>query len=331
MRALVTGATGFVGGHLVERLLDEGMAVTCLVRETSDTSVLAGLDVELRTAALNDRESLGEAVGGFDYVFHSAGLTRARKREPYFAVNAEGTAWLADAALAGGSPPRRFVYVSSLAAAGPAPSPSPLTEQDEPRPRDHYGASKLAGEREALARGEKMPVTIVRPPAVYGPRDTNFLPLFRSALRLGRVPIVGSPAKKLAFVYVTDLVEGILRAARRDEAIGRTYFVASGVHKMSEVAAAVCAALDMPARTLRLPKIAALIAGEIGQIKWALTGKPQIVSRRKVRDMLQPYWTCSWVRAREQLGYREAVSLQEGMKRTVRWYRDNGWLPESRE
>jgi nucleoside-diphosphate-sugar epimerase len=326
LRALVTGATGFVGGHLVERLLDAGMAVTCLVRETSDTSALAGLDVELRTAALDDASSLGRAVGGFDYVFHSAGLTRARTREPYFAVNAEGTARLADAVLAAGELPRRFVYVSSLAAAGPAPSAEPLTEDDEPRPRDHYGASKLAGEREALARADRMPVTIVRPPAVYGPRDTNFLPLFRSAMKLGRVPIVGRPSKQLAMVYVTDLAEGILRAAEAPQAAGRTYYVASGVHTMAEIVDAVCGALDMPSRRLRLPTLAALIAGEIGQLKWALTGKAQIVSRRKVRDMLQPFWICSWDRAREELGYREAVTLPEGMNQTVEWYFDQGWL-----
>jgi len=326
VRALVTGATGFVGGHLVERLLGEGMSVTCLVRETSDTSVLAGLGVELRTAALDDADSLREAVGGFDYVFHSAGLTRARKRAPYFAVNAGGTARLADAVLAAGEPPRRFVYVSSLAAAGPAPSAAPLTEEDEPRPRDHYGASKLAGERETLARADRMPVTIVRPPAVYGPRDTNFLPLFRTALKLGRVPVVGRPTKQVAFVYVTDLAEGILRAAQREEAAGRTYFIGSGVHTMTEVAEAVCGALEMPTKRLRLPTLAARIAGEVGQLKWALTGKPQIVSRRKVRDMLQPYWTCSWARAREELGYQQAVTLKEGMKRTARWYFDNRWL-----
>ena len=315
-----------MGSHLVERLLDAGLDVACLMRPTSDRTVLEGLDVEHRIADLADEEALRQAMRGVDYIFHAAGLTRARTPQEYLAVNADGTRRLIQAVLAENVAPQRFVYVSSLAAVGPAQSPEPPDETTEPHPIDGYGASKLAGERVVLAHADRLPVTIVRPPAVYGPRDKNFLPLLRSTLRLGRVPMTGKPSKQAAFVYVTDLTEGIRLAAVAPNAVGRTYFIASGNHAMSEVVQAVCAALDMPPRRLRLPSILARLAGEIGQLKWAITGKPQIVSRRKVRDMLQPRWTCCWNRARQELGYRQAVDLKEGMRRTAKWYIQQGWL-----
>ena len=326
MKALVTGATGFVGSHLVERLIGEGRQVVCLTRATSDPVWLDGLDVERRVAELDQIDALRRAVRGVDYVFHTAGLTRARSPREYLAVNAEGTHHLLQAVLAEGLSLRRFVYVSSLAAVGPAPSSKPPDEAAEPHPIDGYGASKLAGERAVLAHADRLPVTIVRPPAVYGPRDKNFLPLFRSAVRLGRVPVIGEPSKQAAFVYVTDLAEGIRLAAEASEGIGRTYFIAGGNHAMSQVVEAVCSALGMPARRLTVPSLLARLAGEIGQLRWAITGRPTIISRRKVRDMLQPRWTCSWARARRELGYRETVSLEEGMRRTVEWYIQQGWL-----
>jgi nucleoside-diphosphate-sugar epimerase len=330
LKALVTGATGFVGSHLVERLLGAGLEVACLMRPTSDPAALEGLDVERRIAALEDSGSLARAVRGVDYVFHAAGLTRARTLAEYLAVNAEGTRRLLEALLAAGAAPRRFVYVSSLAAAGPARSPEPPDESAEPNPADDYGASKLAGERIVLEHAGRLPVTVVRPPAVYGPRDTNFLPLFRLAMRLGRVPVVGKPSKQAAFVYAADLAEGLRLAAQTPEAVGRTYFIAGGIHNMSEVVQAVCLALNMPPRQLRVPTLLARLIGEIGQIKWAVTGRPQILSRRKIRDMLHPWWTCSWTRARRELGYREAVTLQEGMRLTAQWYIQHGWLKAGR-
>jgi len=330
VKALVTGATGFVGSHLVERLIGEDWQVVCLARATSDPVWLEGLSVERRIAGLDDGDALRRAVRGVDYVFHAAGMTRARSDAEYLAVNAEGTRRLVEAVLAEGLALRRFVYVSSLAAVGPAPSSEPPDEAAEPHPIDGYGASKLAGERAVMACADRLPVTIVRPPAVYGPRDRNFLPLFRSAVRLKRVPIIGKGSKQAAFVYVTDLAEGIRLAAEAPAGVGRTYFIAGGNHTMGQVVAAVCSALGMPPRRLAIPPLLARLAGEIGQLQWAITGRPRIVSRRKVRDMLQPRWTCSWARARRELGYREAVGLEEGMRRTVEWYVRQGWLAGKR-
>ncbi len=326
MKALVTGATGFVGSHLVQRLGQDDIDVVCLVRRTSDRVWIRNLPVTTHVAALDEPDELAAATDGVDVVFHVAGLTRARTRKAYLAVNADGTRRLIEAIKASGQTLSRFVYVSSLAAAGPAPGPEPLDETDEPAPIDAYGESKLAAERIVQAAAEDLPITIVRPPAVYGPRDTNFLPLFRTARKLRTVPLIGKKTNRISFVYATDLADGIVLAGTDAAGEGQTYFIASGTHTQSDLADAVAGALGVSLRRLRVPSILARLAGEFGQLKWALTGKPQILSRRKINDALQPRWTCCWDKARKELGYRERTDLADGMKQTAEWYIQQGWI-----
>lgn len=326
MRALVTGGTGFIGSHLVERLLAGGLKVVCLVRPTSDTRWIGHLRVELRVGSLAEPQALRAAMAGVEYVFHVAGVTRARTRRQYMAANAEGTRRLVDAAIGPGTAVRRLVYVSSLAAVGPTPGTTPLDETAEPHPIDAYGASKLAGERAVLAAADRVPVTIVRPPGVYGPRDRNFLPLFRQARRFRLAPVVGSPRNEATLAHVSDLAEGIYLAARAPVAAGRTYFIASGVHSFADMLDALAFGLGLRLRRVRVPGPLAVLAGELGELKWLLTGRSQILCRRKVRDLLQPRWTCSWQRARDELGYRPRVALPDGMRQTAEWYTRHGWL-----
>lgn len=326
MKAVVTGATGFVGSHLVERLLSARIEVACLVRRTSDPVWIRNLPVETRIAALDEPEALAAAMVDADYVFHVAGLTRARTRRAYLAVNAEHTRRVVQAAVASGRTLRRFVYISSLAAAGPTPGPEPLNETAEPRPIDGYGASKLAAERIVLDAADALPVTIVRPPAVYGPRDRNFLPLFRTARRFRLAPLIGRRTNRFSLVHAADLAEGIYLAAASEAAEGQTYFIAGGTHTQDDLVDAISHALDLPLRRVRVPALLARLAGEFGELKWTLTGKPQILSRRKIKDALQPRWTCCWDKARRDLGYRERTDLPDGMKQTAEWYVQQGWL-----
>ncbi len=331
MKVLVTGANGFVGGHLVRRLLREGLQVACLVRPTADAARLGTLPVQIRADPMDCVDGLAKCLAGHDIIFHVAGLTRGRSAGEYMRANAELTGRLVEAAaLAGpGRTPSRFVYVSSLAAVGPNPTAAPLDETCPPRPHDHYGRSKLAGERIVLDARDRLPVTIVRPPGVYGPGDTNLLAMFRTAQRLGLVPSIGERpgrAKLFSLVHVDDLAEGIWLAAASPAGIGRTYFIAGGTHTTAELAAALSSALGRPLRVLNLPRALAVLVGELGQLKWALTGRPQIVSRRKVRDLLQPRWTCAWDLAARDLGYRPRIALDDGIRRTARWYAREGWI-----
>ena len=326
MKALVTGATGFVGSHLAARLVREGVETVCLVRRTSSLKWLKGLKVETRVAPLEDPEALAEAARGVELVFHVAGLTRARTVGTYMAANAEGTRRLVEAVSGACEGLKRFVYVSSLAAVGPSRTAEPLDETAEPHPTSGYGASKLAAERIIAEQGERLPWAVVRPPSVYGPRDANFVTLFRTAQRRGICPIIGGAAKKLSFVHVTDLVEGIWLAATRDEAVGSTYFIGSGTHTWGEFADALAAALGRRVRKLGVPGFVARLIGELGELRWTLTGKPQIVCRRKVKDALEPGWTCSWAKAERELGYRPAVALDQGLRETAEWYARKGWI-----
>lgn len=326
MKALVTGATGFVGSHLVERLLREGVETACLVRPTSSLAHLEGLDVERRVATLEDPEALARAVEGVELVFHCAGLTRARSLPTYAAANVAGTQRLLQAVAQQGRTLRRFVYVSSLAAVGPCPSDEPFDERAICLPRDAYGATKLAAERAVLAELKWLPGVVVRPPAVYGPRDRNFLPLFRMARRFGLAPVIGSPSKQLTVVHAADLADCLWRAATSAAAEGQTYFVGSGTHTWSEVLDALAEALGKRLRRMPIPALLARLAGEWGEVKWTLTRRPQLISRRKVRDMLQPRWTCSWAKAADELGYQPQVSLDAGFRQTAEWYAASGWM-----
>jgi nucleoside-diphosphate-sugar epimerase len=326
-KAVVTGATGFVGSHLVDRLVRQGLGVACLVRATSRLTWLEGLPVETRVAPLEDVPRLADAVADADYVFHVAGLTRARTAETYREANAEGTRRLLDAIQRSEASPRRFVYVSSLAAVGPNPGSEPLDETAEPQPLEGYGASKLAAERLVRQTADELSVAIVRPPAVYGPRDTNLLPLFRSARRYRLAPIVGSAEKEVSFVHAADLAEALWLAASVEAADGETYFAASGTYRFGELLDALEAALEVRLRRIPVPALLARLMGELGELKWTLTGRPQIVCRRKVRDMLQERWTCSWAKAERELGYQPQVGLFEGMAETARWYAEQGWIP----
>ena len=174
MKTLVTGATGFIGSHLVEELLKGGHRVTCLVRKTSNLQWINGLNVRLIYGDCTIKESLLNAVADFDYIFHLAGLTKAANERDFFSANALGTENLVSAVIEKNPDTKRFVYLSSLAAAGPSCDGTPAKEAGEPKPVSAYGRSKLEGERIVMRHKNTIPVTVIRPPAVYGPRDKDF-------------------------------------------------------------------------------------------------------------------------------------------------------------
>ena len=208
----VTGGTGFVGSHLVDHLLQRGSEVRCLVRDRSSLSWLQGKPVTLVEGDLDSEAIIRDVASGTDAFFHLAGATGAPSREQYFKVNADGSRKMARAALEAAEPPGVFIYLSSLAAVGPGLSGEVLTEGRPPRPVTDYGRSKLEGERILSGMGP-LPLVTLRPPAVYGPRDRELLPIFKLASK-GFLPIM-NPAANLSLVHVEDLVRGIVTAAQR--------------------------------------------------------------------------------------------------------------------
>ena len=324
VKVLVTGASGFIGSHLVERLVGLGYEVRCLVRRTSSLAWLPVAQVRLVEGDLATGAGLGAACAGAGLVFHLAGVTKARSAADYHAGNAGATARVVEACAEAGVP--RLVHVSSLAAVGPAGDAAPLNEDAPCRPVSHYGKSKLAGERVVRSSAMAARATIVRPPVVYGPRDTDVLHIIRAAGR-GWIAGIGRRERFFSLVYVKDLVEGLAAAGTCPGAAGRTYFLAQPEPlSWSEFGAAAAGICGRRARHLAVPRPAAWALGA-GAEAWArLTGRPGIISRDKIAEACCPYWTCSPARAEREIGFRAATGLREGMAETIAWYRQMGWM-----
>jgi nucleoside-diphosphate-sugar epimerase len=323
---LVTGASGFVGSHIVQALRARGIAVRCLVRRTSRLDVLRPSAPEFAWGDVGEPETLGPALAGVDAVIHCAGLTRARSRSEYFQVNADGSRNLYCACTAHKGRLARIIHISSLAALGPATAEKPVTEDNSPRPVNDYGESKLAGQRMAEACMDQLPISVLIPPAVYGPRDIDFLAYFKWVAR-GFVPLVGRRPCTFSLIYIADLVEAILRVLFSERAAGRSYLVSDGCYYgWTDLADTVGAALNRRPQYVYLPASAARIVGMIGDLTARVTGKARLISSQKIRELLQVSWTCSSQRISEELDYRAAYLLEAGVRETLAWYRENSWL-----
>jgi nucleoside-diphosphate-sugar epimerase len=318
--AFVTGASGFVGSHLVESLVADGGEVRCLLRARSERRWLPQR-ASVVTAALEDPQSLGDPLHGVDTVFHLAAVTSAHAVGEYHRVNVEGTQRLLEAVRAH-APDALVLYCSSMAAAGPSPAHGAAREDDPPRPISAYGESKLAAERALAASGVRH--VIVRPPTVYGPRDRDVLAMFR-LVRYGLAPRIGSAAQRLSMVHVHDLVDGLRRAAELG-ASGAVYYVSGSVHSWREVIAALGGAVGRTVRELPIPSLAASAAALGSRSLARLMGTKPLLTPDRVRDMMQASWVCDDTRARTELGYSPRVSLDEGVRSTATWYREHGWL-----
>lgn len=309
----------------MRRLAAGGTPVAALVRDPARAADLAALPgVSLVRGDLRDPGALREALAGAAVVYHLAGLTSARSRAAFMAVNAAATGELAAAAAAAPDPPA-FVLVSSLAVAGPRTAASPAREDDPPAPANAYGESKLAGE-EALRRAYGVRLwCVVRPPWVYGPGDRATLPLFRLAAR-GFFPNVRRGCMEISLVHVDDLVEAIVLAGAAAPAGGRVWYASDGgTHTVAGLGAALLAACG-GGRSLPVPAVALRLAGLAGEAGAWLTGRPAALGRDKACEGLQAGWVCDDARIRAELGYRARVGLAEGVAGTLLWYRRQGWL-----
>ena len=327
MTACVTGANGFIGSHLVDRLLSEGYAVRALVRRSSNLRWLEGKGVELVYGDVRDVASLPAFVAGADLIFHIAAVVKARTRDEYFEANERATRHLLEAAHAHAPSLRRFLYVSSQTAAGPAPSlDAPLTEDSPCHPITSYGESKIAAENVVKEWSGRLPWTIVRPPAVFGPRDTEIFIYFQTVAR-GLNSIIGLGDKRLNLIYSEDLVDGFLRAATADIAVGQTYFLASeDYYSWPQIGGIVGRALNKKFVTLRVPHAVVYLVAMVAQSIAALRRQAATLNLEKARDITREYWICDSSKARRELGFREKYSIDEAIMRTVEWYRQQGWL-----
>jgi dihydroflavonol-4-reductase len=322
MHALITGASGFLGGALLRRLLASGHQVRGLVRGAPPTS--SGNAVEWVQGDVTLLDSLTTALSGIEVVFHLAGIRRAPSRSTFFQVNAEGTRNVCDASCRSGV--RRLVLAGSLAAVGPSTVDRPHFESDPFAPEEWYGESKAEAERIAFQPRGSMEVTVVRPPRILGPRDRENLVFFKLIHRGIRLSIGGGP-RPLSVVDVEDVVDILLLLAERPEASGEAFFCPGlGTTTLEAIQDMGAAVLGVRPRTLHLAPgmLRALAAG--ADLVSRTTGKHLPLNRKLARQLLAPAWTCSGEKAAARLGWRPKVAVAESIARSAAWYSSEGWL-----
>ena len=354
--AVVTGATGFVGSHLVERLVAAGFRVRCLVRRSSNLQWLTPLvtqtadeeaKVEIFYAGLDDENALRIAFTDATYIFHIAGVVKAVSLEAFLAGNATTTEHVLAAAAwvqqqSGGQVLQRVVVMSSLAAVGPSVLGTPSTEEQPLRPLSDYGRSKLEQEQVVARYMAVLPITVIRAPAIYGERDTEVL-VFFDLIRNGLLPLVGHGKAVLGFLYVRDLVEGIIAAAQSPKALGETYHLGSEPEEVSwqQIASAVVEVaneatstaaqrrrlnLATVARlfgkeyvTLYLPKTLIYMVAQVVETLARWRGQPAMLTQEKANDLTADSWACSNAKARRDFGYTPRTPLREGVAAALRF------------
>jgi nucleoside-diphosphate-sugar epimerase len=324
MKVFVTGGTGFVGTHVVAALQRRNHAVACLVRDARKAERTFGAQPpELIPGDLDDARALTRGAAGADAVVHLAGLTAARSRAELFAVNAGGTRAVVEAVGAAGGTLRRFVHVSSLAAAGPVVNGIVPSGADEARPVSDYGRSKLAGE--APVRGSSLPWTILRPPAVYGPGDREFLRLFRIADR-GVAPIFGDGSQRLSMVFAGDLAEAIVHCVEGVPAPGVYYPAHPEVTTTRALIEGIAMALGTRVRVVPVPRAVVRplfwVTGNVAR----LTGRATLLSADKANELLADAWICSPAPLATETGWQARTALATGLRATAEWYRAAAWL-----
>lgn len=324
--SVVTGGTGFVGSHLVDLLLKKGHEVKVIARKSSSLKWLEEKDVKIYDCGLNSKDALKEVLKDADYVYHVAGVVKAKKWEDYVNGNVDTTRNILEAAIETGNKFKRILIVSSFTAAGPSTKEKAVDETAELKPITRYGRSKKMQEELVHQFMDKLPITIVRPPAVYGERDTEIYLVFRTYLQ-GLMTMVGFDKKRVSLVHVLDLVNGICLAAENEKSAGQTYFISSEeYYTWPEVADAIKKATGKRAIRFRFPHFLVFVVAGFAELFALFSSKAATFNIEKARDFVQPFWTCDVSKAKEELGYNQQISLDDGIKRTIDWYKENKWL-----
>lgn len=325
-KALITGGTGFIGSSLARSLIRKGFDVVIPVRATSSRAYIPR-GAQIIHASLDNTDGFISVLPECTHIFHIAGLTKARKAADFYRVNVDGTKKMIELAAKYAGELKHFVFLSSQAASRPGQD---KTDETAPcAPISHYGKSKLQAERVVLSAADALPVSVIRPPAVYGPRDSDIFLYFRMA-HWGLVPIVGSQDRAFSAIFITDLVRAIELVGRSPEAVGRLYFATDGVvHTWGDFADAVANVVSRiskkTVRRVHLPFFALYPAAAIDEFRSGLAGRTALLSFDKAREM-RFSWVASSERIRNELGFEPIYSLERGLETAYRWYRIVGWL-----
>ncbi len=327
MKVLVTGATGFIGSHVADLLLDKRYEVACTVRKSSNLRWLEGKPFSIEKPAKN-RDDIFRIYGNLDYLYHIAGATFARNYDEFYKSNALVTKELIENVLKYSPNIKRFVYMSSFTVSGPAQSiDSPVNENTVPHPLTAYAKSKHAAEEIVLSYQNQLPVTIIRAPAVFGPRDTAIYSIFKTA-KYGLGTLIGFDKKHLTLIYGLDLAKGTVLAGESEKSIGETYFITDDeIYSWDELIELIRIALGKKfILKLKMPDKLVLALGEISEFFGRFLSKPPIFNHDKAIDFTQKYWICTSRKAQKDIGFKCEYAIPEALNLTVEWYKKNGWL-----
>jgi len=322
MKVFLTGATGFLGRFVAKRLLNDGHEVFCLVRDKEKAQKVLDERGTLVLGRLEDMESYVEVLSRCDAVVHVAGLIKARSREEFFRVNADGTKALVERTKDG----KRFIYVSSIAAQGPCPKKEERPENLVEMPLTAYGKSKLEGEKAVLRHARRLRVSILRPPIIYGPFDEEFSKVFVVAGKLGILPCVNKN-QVVSMIYVEDCAMAIALLLNQDNTPRLIYTCDDGgIHTWEGIASTLEKALGRGVILLPTPRFLAVL----GAGAWELWGKifsvPVVMSTDKVKEALADFWIAGNSKLKQDVGFVPSTSLLDGFKRTVEWLKEDGRL-----
>jgi nucleoside-diphosphate-sugar epimerase len=324
--AVITGANGFVGSHLVDLLLAKGFVVRCIVRKSSNLQWLEGKAVEIFKCGLFNKDELSKALKDAEYVFHVAGVVKAKTEEGYFKGNVETTRTLLEAALENKESIKRFLVLSSQTVTGPSLNGKPVTEETECKPITTYGRSKYEQEKLVLSYNDKLSVIICRAPAVYGERDTEIFIYFQNFAK-GITTTIGFDKKVLSLIHVIDLVEGFYEAAISENTSGKVYFISSEkFYSWIEVNAVTSKVLNRKVIKIPVPHFLVYTIAAIAQFFSMFSSQAATLNLEKAKDIVQHAWICDTSKAMREFGYKQNISIEEGIKRTVQWYKEMKWI-----
>lgn len=331
MKILITGASGFIGSFIVEEALKKGFDTWAAVRKSSSKEYLKDERINFIELNLSSKAQLIEQLRGhdFDYVVHAAGVTKCLNKQDFHRINTEGTKNLLDAILELQMPLKRFVFVSSLSVFGAIKEQQPydeIRETDIPQPNTEYGRSKLAAEKYLESLGSRVPYIILRPTGVYGPREKDYFMMAKSIKQHSDFA-VGYKRQDITFVYVSDVVQAIFLALDKGEN-GRKYFLSDGeVYQSTTFSDLIHEELGRPWWIrITAPVWVLRIITFCGEYIGKMTGKVTALNNDKFNILRQRNWRCDIQPAIDELGYKPTVKLAEGVRRSIKWYKEQGWL-----
>jgi len=326
MKALVTGSSGFIGSHLAAELAKRSYEVQCLIRKTSRRRFLENLNVRFVLGDCRDKESLRPAVRGMDYVFHLAGVINALDWKTYFETNTQGTQNLLEACLEENPRLQKFVFVSSISACGPSPRGTALREDDDCRPVSDYGRSKLRAEQIVLGSTDRLPLTIIRPPNVIGPRQKELFE-FIKLLHKGIKPLIGTGEPQTSLASVDDIVKAIILTAVHPRSCGQIYFVTDGrAYSWRDIAGTVAESLGPRRFYLKIPYAVQYVLAALFEIGSTMKRTSPLFTRQNISATRKYCWIYDSSKITNELGFKPSLEMEETIRKTVAWYKKEGMI-----